>query len=90
MKKSFMEALYYGEIRPFEYETKHSPEYDAAEADIEEAKTYLKGRLSPEDAEHLDDLEDLYNHFSTFENVDCFAHGLRFGILLMMDVMTAE
>ena len=54
MKKSFMEALYYREIRPFEYETKHSPEYDTAEADIEESKTYLKSRLSPEDAEHLD------------------------------------
>lgn len=85
-----MEALYYGEIRPFEHETVHSPEYDAAEADIEEAKMYLKSRLSPENAERLDDLEDLYNHSSTFEKADCFAHGLRFGILLMIDVMTAE
>ena len=90
MKKSFIEALYYGEIRPFEHEAVHSPERDAAQAKIREEIAGLKGRLPPESAERLDDLDELYTRFALFEQEDCFAYGLRFGILLMMDILLAD
>lgn len=87
MKKPFMDALYYGEVRPFERSVEPCARRDAVETKIKEEKSYLKGQLSSESTERLEKLEELYTQSSAFEYTDCFACGLRFGILLMIEVL---
>lgn len=81
-----MEALYFGDVVPSERRAVSCAQREAINAQIEKEKEFLEGQLSPENAKKLETLEALFAKENSFENIDCFAYGLQFGILLMSEV----
>lgn len=86
MKSSIIEALYYGEVNPFECDRTPNAQRDAVNRTIEQEKEYLQGRLSPEDAQRLEELDRLFVQAGVLENIDSFGYGLQFGIRLMQEI----
>ena len=90
MRKSMIETLFKGEFSVAERAILPSEKRDAVEAKAEKEKAYLKSQLSPENAQHLENLEELYTFASTIEDEEIFAAGVQFGVLLMVEVMTVD
>lgn len=90
MPNTMLHDIFFGRILPRERGCCTDPEYTALNRKIEEERNFLKSRLSPEDAERLEELGELYTRAAGFENAYFFADGLRFGALLMMDVLRPD
>ena len=85
MKKSLIEALYFGDISPFSRRRPSCPDQDAVYQKIETEREYLKSRLSADDAQRLENWEAMLAEGSTQESIECFACGLKIGILLLCE-----
>ena len=81
-----MEALFYGDVIPYERRAVSCVQREAIRTQINEEKEFLVGQLSPESAKKLETLDELFTQENSFEKIDCFAYGLQFGILLMSEV----
>ncbi|MCL2773371.1 MAG: hypothetical protein FWD71_08465 [Oscillospiraceae bacterium] len=87
MSKSIFEDLYYGRINPFEKRTQITPEREEIENKIKDEKRYLQSKLSPDDCERLQSLENLFTEASADDEITMFAHGCIFGALLIFEIM---
>ena len=87
MPYSIMEALFSGKIIPWERRHTATAKRKETEEKIENEKQYFLERLSPEDAERFETLEDLYHDMIFYEEADTYSHGFTLGALLMQEVM---
>ena len=90
MKQDFLKDLYYGHYRPFERRPHKSPEHAAVDKQIDREREYFATRLSPDDYKRFLDLEDLFSRSSSFNNINIFAYGLRFGAKFMDAILAEE
>ena len=85
MKKSLVEALYFGDISPFSRRRPPRPEQEAVFKKIETEREYLKSRLSADDVQRLENWETLLADASAQEGGDCFAGGVKLGIQFLWE-----
>ena len=84
---SFMKALYYGEISPWERDRPKDPEYTEITRKIIDIQANFRNTLSPKQWDQVEELGNLYAKSFSIENAEVFTHGLSIGILLMVDVL---
>jgi hypothetical protein len=84
--KSILEELYNGSVYPAEQVCPTDPEYRIVNREIGEIKQYLKGKLSEEDKQRFEELEELFCRSSSMESTDIFVCGFRLAALIMIEV----
>lgn len=87
MSDSIMQALFDGQIIPWERRSNHSPERKELEEKIESEKQYFLEKMSAEDGKRFEELERLYHQATFDEEVNTYSHGFTLGTLLMMEVL---
>ena len=84
---SFVKALYYGEISPWERSRLEDPEYLRIGHKINDIQTHFRNTLPAEEWERIEELGNLYAKSLSIENADIFSHGLSMGMLLMVNAL---
>jgi len=84
---SFVKALYYGEILPWESSRPDDPEYIRIGHKINDIQTHFRNTLSAEEWERIEELGSLYARSLSIENADVFSYGLNMGMLLMINAL---
>lgn len=87
---SILEDLYYGRISVWGRKATPSAERSEVSRKIEDERQYFLGKMSPDDCERFQALEDLYTQSGDFEEIDAFYHGFRMGALLMIEVFADD
>jgi hypothetical protein len=85
MAKSILEALYRGEIVPFERPS--NPNSWETEEKICNEKDYLKTILSHDDYTRLEYMESLYGQKIKDEENDLFVYSFMLGALIMQELI---
>ena len=78
--------LYYGRISPWERSPTRSAESREIDRKIEDEKRYFIQKMSLDDCQRFQELENLYSQSSGAEQVDAFTHGFKLGAKLMVAV----
>lgn len=84
--KSILEELYNGSVYPAEQVCPTDPEYRIVNREIGEIKQYLKSKLSEEDKQKFEELENLYCQSTSMESTDIFVCGFRIATMIMIEV----
>jgi len=87
MSYSIMEALFSGRIVPWERRVPMTTESRKIADKIENEKRYFMEKMSLDDYQRLETLEDLYAEAAFEEETDTYSHGFTLGALLMQEVM---
>lgn len=87
MSYSIMEALFDGRIIPWERRANLTDERQEIEEKIQREKRYFIEKMSLDDCQRFEQLENLYNSAAHCEEVDTYSHGFTLGALLMVEVM---
>lgn len=82
--------LYHGRITPWERPPIHNEEEWAVGRRIEEETRYFVQKMSPEDCQRFQALEDLYTESSGIAQVNAFSHGFKLGVELMTEVFATQ
>ncbi|WP_019640495.1 DUF6809 family protein [Paenibacillus fonticola] len=88
--KSFLEALYYGEIHPEENIVSRDPEYRRISRKVSEAMGMWKEKLSTDDFDQLEIMLDLRSQTESLHVTATFANGFQLGALMMIDIYAAK
>lgn len=80
--------LYYGRISPWERRPVRSAEGWEIDRKIEDEKRHFIQKMSLDDCQRFQELENLYTQSSDAEQVDAFAHGFKLGAELMIAVFS--
>jgi hypothetical protein len=87
MAKSILQQLFDGEIYPSENINPSNPKYNEAKKLLaEEIDDFFK-TLSGADRERFQKINDLYYEMASIYNYECFAHGFRLAVKLMVESM---
>ena len=87
MAKTILQQLFDGEIYPSQTINPNNPRYnEAKKALAEEIDCFLKP-LSKDEGEHFQKITDLYYEMAGIYNYECFAHGCRLGVKLVIESM---
>ncbi len=87
MSYSIMEALFEGEIIPWERRTVHTKEHKALMEKYQREKQQFIETISSEDGKTFKHLEEMYMQVAFDEEVQIYSHGFTLGALLMMEVL---
>ena len=87
MSKSIFEALYFGKIRPHEIVGALNPEQKKYKEKIKSEMAYFIGKMTEEDAERFNDLEDMFSCNSLDDEVNIFSNGFTLCALLMLEII---
>ncbi|WP_050699219.1 DUF6809 family protein [Anaeromassilibacillus senegalensis] len=82
-----IEALFDGQIIPWERRADVTAEHRAVNKKIEDEKRYFMEKMSLDDCKRFQKLESLYETAVHCEDVDLYAHGFTLGTLLMLEVL---
>ena len=88
MAKSILQQLFDGEIFPSENIKPNDPQYNEAKKALAEATDYLLSVLSSENLDRFQKINELYYETASIYNYECFAHGFRLAVTLMVDAMS--
>lgn len=89
--KSVIDALFEGKILPYEQiGVTGDDEYDEVNRNIRGEKEYFKSKLTEQDRQRLDALENLYTQSSYIQDVETFRYGFRLGVLIMVEIFTGK
>lgn len=84
---NIMEALFDGHIIPWERPGNLTDKRRKVEEKIQREKRYFIEKMSLDDCQRFEQLENLYGEAAHMEEVDTYSHGFTLGALLMMEVM---
>jgi len=84
--KSILDELYSGSLYPAEQVCPTDPQYRIVNHEIGEIKQHLKGKLTEEDIQKFEELENLYCQSTSMESTNIFAYGFRLATLTMIEV----
>ncbi|MDR2581755.1 MAG: hypothetical protein LBC85_12295 [Fibromonadaceae bacterium] len=87
MSKSKLHQLFDGEIFPSENINPSDPKYAEVKKALDEEINYFIGTLSDGDAERFQKINDLYYKAAAMYDYECFAHGFRLAVTLMVESM---
>jgi len=85
MAKSILQQLWDGEIFPSENINSSNPEYNEATKILAEEKESFLRKLSGDTLEHYHKIADIYCQTESIYSYECFAHGFRLAVALMVD-----
>ena len=86
MSKFIMSDLYHGRINAWERRPNRTSENIAVNCKIEDEKRYFTQKMSLDDVQRFEALENLYSQSSDFEQESAFSYGFKLGAMLMSDV----
>jgi len=81
-----MEALFSGNIVPWERRNTDSPERKALEEKIENERRYFIGKMSLDDCQRFQVFENLLDDAAFDEEEQIYSHGFTLGALLMLEI----
>ena len=84
--KNILHDLYHGRFSAWEHCPVRTAESIATNRKIEDEKRYFMQKMSLDDCQRFQALEDLYLHSSDFEQADAFSYGFKLAIMLMFAV----
>lgn len=84
---SILEQLYSGEIYPAEQIVPADADYRPVSGQIADGREYLKTKLSAEDSDRLEKLNDDYLSVCSMNCYAGFSYGLKLGATLLMELM---
>lgn len=87
MTHSIMEALFYGKVIPWERRNAMTLERKELEQKIEAEKRYFIEKMSPDDCQRFQALEDLFGAAAYDEEGEIYSQGFTLGALLMQELM---
>jgi len=85
--KNILDDLYNGKISAWERRRIKTAEENAINRKIEDEKRYFLGKMSLDDVQRFQTLENLYTQAHEFSEVDVFHYGFKLGIMLMCAVV---
>ena len=85
MAKSILQQLFDGEIFPSENINSNNPEYNEATKILAVEKEFFLNKLSGDNLEHFHRLADIYCQIESIYSYECFAHGFRLAVALIVD-----
>ena len=85
MGKSILQQLWDGEIFPSENINSNDPKYNEAKRILAEEKESFLNKLSGDTLEHFQRIAEIYYQTETIYSYECFAHGFRLAVALMVD-----
>lgn len=88
--KGFIDRLYYGELDPEEQIVPPEEKYHPLMCKICEEGEYFRTKLSAEDGERLEHLDELYGEESSLTCHAGFTCGFRLGALMMQELLTQD
>lgn len=86
MTKNILHDLYHAWDRP----TIHTDEAKAVYRKIEAERRYFVQKMSLDDCQRFQALENLFSESNQFEQVSAFSHGFKLGAAIMSAVMKDE
>lgn len=90
MSKSIMADLYHGRINAWERRPTRTTENIAVNQKIEDEKRYFVQKISLDDVQRFETLENLYSQSNDFEQESAFSYGFKLGTMLMCAVFTDD
>lgn len=84
---SIMEVLFNGRYIPWERRGHMTEERREIEEKIQREKRYFIEKMSLDDCQRFEKLENLYGNATHMEEVDIYSHGFALGVLLTLEVM---
>lgn len=85
--KSIIEAFYDGKIRVWERKVVMTDERREIEKNIQREKQYFSEKMSPDDYQRLERLENLFISADHSEDVDLYTYSFSLGALLMLEIL---
>ena len=85
---SILNDLYYGRISPWERCSTHNEESQEIGRKIEDEKRYFMQKMSLDDCQRFQELENLYTQSNDIEQVNAFSCGIKLGVELMVAIFT--
>jgi len=85
--KNILNDLYNGKISGWERRPTKTAEENATNCKIEDEKRYFVGKMSLDDVQRFQALENLYTQTHEFSEVDAFQYGFKLGVMLMCAVV---
>lgn len=84
---SIIEAIYDGKIRVWERKVAMTDERREIEKNIQREKQYFLEKISPDDYQRLERLENLFISADHSEDVDLYTYSFSLGALLMLEIL---
>lgn len=88
--KNVLNDLYYGRVSAWERRPIRTDEEKAINSKIEAEKRYFIEKMSLDDCQRFQALENLYTQAHEFDEIDAFRYGLKLGVMLMSAVFMDE
>ena len=88
MAKSTLQQLFDGEIFPSENIRPNNPVYNEAKKTLDEETQAFMNSLSGDNLEHFQRIKDLYFKTESIYSYECFTHGFRLAVSLMVESMS--
>ena len=88
--KKILYDLFYGRISGWERKPNYNAEAKAINRKIEREKEYFINKMSLDDVQRFQALEDLYTQSHEYCELDVFQYGFRLGTMLMCGVFMDE
>ena len=90
MRKSILQQLFDGEIFPSENINPSDPTYTETKKILDEETEYFIKILSGDDLDRFQKINDLYCKTTSIYSYECFAHGFRLAVALMVESMNGK
>ena len=88
---SILKDFYDGNVQPYDKINARDPDYDAVSKEIDsQVENWLRKKLTDEDFEKFDKLQDLYCDCAYKRERRGFAYGFKLGALMMIEVLTEK
>jgi len=88
--RNILHDLYSGKFSAWERSPVRTADNIATNRKIEDEKRYFMQKMSIDDCQRFEALEDLYTHANEFEQADAFSYGFKLGVMLMGAVFMDE
>ncbi|MCL2851883.1 MAG: hypothetical protein FWE20_02440 [Defluviitaleaceae bacterium] len=90
MPKNILRSLFNGEFSAWERRPIRTEENKTVHRKIEDENRYFIQKMSIDDGERFQKLENLYTYSNEFEQEDAFAYGFRLAAMLMCAVFMSD
>jgi len=84
--KSILQALYDGEVFLDELIVSKDPEYRPTHKKISAEKEYLKQKLSEEDYQRIEAIDNLFCQTTSMSAYEAFSYGFKLGATLLIEI----
>ena len=88
--RNILHQLYYGRLSGWERRYTRTPENIAVNKSIEAEKQYFEVKLSKDDCQRLQALENLYTQAHVYDEIDAYTYGFKLGVMLMCTVFADD